>query len=113
MPINHLQFADTYHYPVVAHEFIKTRGVGLALILGTTLFVAAVEDFEVVVIHAVASKDISDEFHDAGLPDSSLSNKKNRVWCLRFILGSFDDSLLERRRVARNYKYSQIHAFNV
>jgi len=55
---------DAYHYPVIAPELINTDGVGLTLIIRTTLFVGMVEDFEIVVINVFAGKGIGDKFQD-------------------------------------------------
>jgi hypothetical protein len=96
MPTQHLQSTHTHHYPVFAHKFIKARGVGLAFILGTTLLVSAVENFKVVLIDAVSSEDVGDEFQDRGFPGTSLSYEKDGVRCLRLVLESLDDSLLEK-----------------
>ena len=43
-----------YHYAVFAPELINVSGVGLTLIIRTTLLVAVVEDFEIVVIDVLA-----------------------------------------------------------
>ena len=76
--------AGTYHYSVHAYNVIKSGRVRLALVVGTTLFVGAVEDVKVVVINVVACKDIGDEFEYGGFPNTSLSNKKDGIWRLRF-----------------------------
>jgi len=55
---------DAYHYAVFAPELINMGGVGLTLITRTTLFVGVVEDFEIVVINALAGKGIGDKFQD-------------------------------------------------
>jgi hypothetical protein len=47
--------------------------------------VAAIEDFEVVVINIVADKDIGDNSKTAGLADTGLSNKEDGVWCLNLV----------------------------
>ena len=78
--IHHVQNAGTYLDAVVAHKFIKAGRVGLTLLTRTTLLIATVEDAEVVVINAVADKDIGDELQDCGLAHASLSNKKDGVW---------------------------------
>ena len=57
-------YAYTYHYAVLARKFVKSGGVGLALVVGTTSLVGIVEDVKVVVVNVVASKDIGDEFQD-------------------------------------------------
>ncbi len=84
---------DTYHYVVLALKLVQARRVGLT----------PVEDAEVVVITPVGVKDIGDEFQDRGLPDSSLSNEKDGVWCFRVVRRSLDDPLLERLYVAGKY----------
>jgi hypothetical protein len=103
MPTHHLQSTHTHHYPVFAHKFVKARGVGLAFILGTTLLVSAVENFKIVLIDAVSSEDVGDEFQDRGLPGTSLSHEKDGVRYLRLVLGSLDGSLLERLYVAKEH----------
>jgi hypothetical protein len=55
---------NTYHCAVLARKFVKPGGVGLALVVRTTLLVGMVENVEVVVIIVVASKDIGNEFED-------------------------------------------------
>jgi hypothetical protein len=52
----------------------------------TILLVAVVDDVKVVVINVVAEKDISDEFQQRRLSDTSLSNKKDGVWLILLIL---------------------------
>ena len=54
--------------------------VGLTLVL-------VVEGAKVVVITPVGDKDIGNEFQDRGLPSTSLSKEKDRVWCFHLILG--------------------------
>ena len=56
--------AGTYHYAVLAREFVKLGRVGLALAVRTTLLVGVVEGVEVVVIDAVAMKGIGDELQE-------------------------------------------------
>jgi hypothetical protein len=56
--------ADTYHYAILARQFVKAGRVGLALVVRTTSLVGTVENVEVVVINVVASKDIGDKFED-------------------------------------------------
>jgi hypothetical protein len=51
--------AFTYHYVVLARKFVKTGRDGLTLVAGTNLLVAAVEDFEVVVVNVPGDKDTS------------------------------------------------------
>ena len=58
------RYAGTYHYAVVAREFVKTSRVGLGLITQITLLVGAVEDSEVVVINFLSGNYIGDEFQD-------------------------------------------------
>ena len=72
------------------------------------MLIGTVEDVEVVLINAVADKDIDDEFQECGLAHTSLSNKKDGVWCVNIILRHFDVSLLERRYIAG--LYDQNHA---
>jgi hypothetical protein len=67
------------------------------------LFVAAVEDFEVVAINIVADEDIGDEFQNRRLADTSLANKKDGVWRLNLVFRCLDDPLLERLYIARKY----------
>ena len=61
LPMNHI---DTYHYAVFAPELIYSGGVGLTLILRTTLLVGVVEDLEVVVTNVLSDKNIGDKFQD-------------------------------------------------
>ena len=58
------QCASSYHYAIFAREFVKAGRVGLSLVHGTTLLVAAVEDFKVVAVNIVADEDIGDEFQE-------------------------------------------------
>ena len=58
------QYSGTYHYAVVAREFVKAGRVGVTLVAGTTSLVAEVEDFKVVVVNIVADKDIGKEFQE-------------------------------------------------
>jgi len=81
-----MKHIDAYHYAVFAPEFIHLGGVGLTLILRTTLLVGVVEDLEVVVIKVISDKSISDKFQDRGLSDTSLSNEKDGVWLVRLVL---------------------------
>ena len=52
----------TYHCAVVARKFVKASRISLRVTIQTTVLVGVVEDFEVVVIDILASKDIGDEF---------------------------------------------------
>ena len=54
--------AITYYYAVFARKFVKSRGVGLALVVGTTSLVGLVKGIGVVVIDVFAVKNIGDEF---------------------------------------------------
>ena len=54
--------ARTYHYSIRACKLVKSGGIRLALVIGTTLFVGDIKNVEVVVINAVPSKNIGDEF---------------------------------------------------
>ena len=92
---HHVQKSRTYHYAVLACKLVQARQIGLTL-------VGVIEDAEVVVITLVCNKDISDEFQDRGLPDSSLSNEKHGAWCFRFVRRTLDDPLLEKLYVAGN-----------
>jgi len=56
------------------------------LIIRTTLLVGVVEDAEIAVINAFAGNDISKELYEGGLSDTSLSNKKDGVWCNQLVL---------------------------
>ena len=78
--------ACTYHYAVPARKFIQAGRVGLTLAVRTTLFIAAVEDIEVVVIDVIADKGIGDEFQDRGLSNTCLSNEKDGVWLIRSVI---------------------------
>ena len=90
--------SGTYHYTVVACQFVEAVRVGLALVVTIILLIAAVEGAEVVFMNFIASQDISDEFQGGGLADTSLSDKKDSA--SRVVL---DDTLFERRYVARRY----------
>ena len=76
---------STYHSAVLARKLIQAGRVGLTLVVRTTLFIGSVEDIEVVVINVVAREDIADEFHDRGLSNTSLSNKKDGVSPIRSV----------------------------
>ena len=54
----------TYHYAVVAREFVKAGRVSLRAITQIILLVGAVEDVEVVVINSLSGKDIGEEFQE-------------------------------------------------
>ena len=54
--------ADAYQYTVLTCKFVNMGRVGLALAVGTTLFVGVVEDSQVIGINVFAEKDIGDEF---------------------------------------------------
>ena len=99
---HYAQSAGTYHHAISARKFVKAGRVSLTLFAGNILFVAAVEDVEVVAINSVADKDIGDEFQYCRLADTSLSNKEDGVWCLNLVLRCLNDPLLERLYVARN-----------
>jgi len=55
---------STYHYSVLACEFVEVGRIGLALVVRTTLLVAMVKGVVIVVIDVVAMKDVSDEFQE-------------------------------------------------
>ncbi len=59
---------NNYHYIVVAYQFVKAGGVGLTLVVRTTLLVGMIEDVEVVVIRIVAVKGIGNEFQSDDFP---------------------------------------------
>jgi len=86
IPIPHVQHSGAYQYAAVARKFIKLRRVGLTLVTRTTLLIGTIKDAEVVVINALADKDVGDEFQDCGLADTSFSNEKDGVWCFNLIL---------------------------
>ena len=52
----------TYHYAIVARQFVKAGRVRLALVVRMTLLVGMVEDVEVVPTNVVAGNDIGNEF---------------------------------------------------
>jgi len=81
-----MKHIDAYHYAVFAAGFIHSGGVGLTLILRTTLLVGVVEDLEVVVINVISEKSISDKFQDRGLSDTRLPDEKDGVWLVRLVL---------------------------
>jgi len=56
--------ARTYHYTVLAREFVKVDRVGLALVVRTMLLVGVVEGVKVVVVDVIAVKDIGDELEE-------------------------------------------------
>jgi len=59
-----LTIAETYHYAILARQFVKARRVGPALVVRTALLVGTVENVKVVMINIVSGKDIGNEFHD-------------------------------------------------
>lgn len=61
---SHPQNAGTYHYPILAGQFVKVGCSCLALVGGTTLFVGMVEDIEIIVTDVIAGNDIGDKFQD-------------------------------------------------
>ena len=97
---------NTYYYTVVARKFIQVRRICLTLVVRTTLFIAAIEDIEVVVISVISCKDIGDELQERRLPNTSPSNEKDGVWPIRAVFGCFDDPLLERLYVTRRYRFN-------
>ena len=56
MPID----AGAYHYVVLAREFVKAGGVGLALVGRTTLLVGMVENVKVITSSVIPGKHIGD-----------------------------------------------------
>jgi len=86
MHTQHGQCTGTYHHATLARKFVKAASIGLTLVGRTILFVAAVEDFEVIAIDVVANDDISDEFQNCRLADTSLPNKEDCVWCFNLVL---------------------------
>ena len=100
---HYAQSTGTYHHAIFALEFVKAGRVGLTLAAGTLLFIAIVEDLEVVAINSVANKDIGDEFQNCRLADTSLPNKEDGIRCLNLVLRCLDDPLLERLYIARNH----------
>jgi len=93
---HYTQYTGTYHDAVFAREFVKVGRLGRTVFVGTTSFVAKVEDFKVIAINIIADKDIGEEFQERGFADTSLSNQKDGVVRLNFVLRSHDDPLLER-----------------
>jgi len=77
---------DAYHYAVCAPKLVNTGGVGVTLVIRTTLFVGVVEDLEIVVINVLAGKGIGDKLQDCGLSDTSLPDKKDGEWRICFVL---------------------------
>jgi len=71
------------------------------LIVRTALFIGTVENIEVEVINVIADKDVSDEFQDRRLSDTSLANKKDGV-CV-YVFRCFDDPPLKGLNVTRKY----------
>src|SRR5258706_15816340 len=81
------EIPNNHHYAVLAPELVKSRRLGLALVVRTTgLLVGVVEGVEVVVIDVVAVKDIVNELQERGLSYPSLSNKKDGVWRFHLVL---------------------------
>jgi len=54
--------ASTYHYIILALEFVQAGRVGPTLVARTTLLVGMIEVVEVVVINIVPGEDIGDKF---------------------------------------------------
>ena len=52
--------SGTYHYAVLAREFVNAGGVGLALVGRTTLLVGMVENVKVITISVIPGKNIGD-----------------------------------------------------
>jgi len=63
-----------------------------------TLLISTLEGAEVVFMNAIPGQDIGNEFQGGGLADTSLSDKQDSA--SRVVL---DDTLFERRYVARRY----------
>ena len=78
-----LKNANTYHPAVLARKFVKAHRFGPALVGRSAILVGMVEDVEVVVINVFAVKDVGEEFQECRLSDTSLSKKKDGVWCIR------------------------------
>lgn len=89
---HYAQCTDTYHYTVVAREFVKAGRVGLALVARTVLLVA---EIKVVAINIVAEKDIGEVFQECGFANTSLPNQKDGVLRLIYVLRCLDDPSLE------------------
>jgi len=87
--------------------FIKAGRVCLTLGSRTALLIGTIEDVEVVLINAVAAKDIDDEFQECGLAHTSLSDEKDGVWCLNLILRRLDEPLPDRLHNAGPYDQEQ------
>ena len=100
MPIHYVKTAGAYKYTAFAPKFIEAGRVCLTLRTRTALLIGTVEDLEVVLMNAIADKDIGEEFHECGLAHTSLSNKKDGVWCLNVMLKRFNNPLLERLHIA-------------
>ena len=97
------QCTGTYYWAVGARGLVKAGRFGPTLVARTILLVATVEVPKVVAINSVACKDIGEEFHECGFPDTSLSNQKDSVLRLNIVLRCRDDPSLERLYVTRNY----------
>ena len=54
----------TYHYAILARQFVKAGRVRPALVVRMTLLVGMVEDVEVVPTNVVAGNDIGNEFEE-------------------------------------------------
>ena len=90
--------AITYHYAVATRKFVKSAREGLALVITITFLICVVEDVGVIGTNAVANENISNEFQNRGLSDTSLPNKKDSV--SKSCILAFDDTPFERRHVA-------------
>ena len=97
-----LKNANTYHLAVLARKFVKADRLGPTLVGRSAILVGMVEDVVVVVINVFAVKDVGEEFQECRLSDTSLSKKKDGVWCIRLVRRCVDNSLLETLYVARN-----------
>ena len=58
--ITMLTNSGAYHHAVLAREFVKAGGVGLALVGGTTLLVGMVENVKVIMSSVIHGKNIGD-----------------------------------------------------
>ena len=89
----------TYHYAIIARNFVNAGRFGLALVARNIFLVGGLEDCKVVVINVIAVKDISDELQGRGFANTSFPKQQDGVWSLSLCRG--DDPVLERFDHAR------------
>ena len=85
---------ETYHYAIVAHQFVKAGRVCLALVVRTTLRSMPLPET------TLATSSRTEDF-----PTPSSPNKKDSLWRFRLVVRLLDKPLFEGHYVTR--KYSQ------